>query len=165
MLLGQFLVLVATTGACILDLNANLQHVDKLVFQYRGQLLLDGLLEDEEPLRGIMLFIHLQELLALCHQTGHTHPQISETGDLARLVAGQSPDNPKQSWPGWHLSQEMAELRARHQEIGATVGVADCPATVLQLEERLLPWQPIQVPFPLQLFKAPLLADARIHSR
>ena len=59
----------------------------------------------------------------------------------------------------------MAELRARHQEIGATVGVADCPATVLQLEERLLPWQPIQVPFPLQLFEDPLRADARIHSR
>merc|ERR1712055_437013 len=144
---------------------ANLQHVDKLVFQYRGQLLLDGLLEDEEPLRGIMLFLQLQELLALCHQTGHTHPQISENGDLARLVVGQSPDNPKQSRSGRQLSQKMAELRARQQEIGAAVGVADCPATVLKLEEWLLQWQPIQVPFSLQLFEAPLLADARIHSR
>ena len=90
---------------------------------------------------------------------------ISETGDLARLVAGQSPDNPKNFWPGQHLSQEMAELRAQHQEICATFGVADFPAIVLQLEEWLLQWQPIQVPFPLQLFEALLLADTRIHSR
>ena len=65
----------------------NLQHVGKVVAQYRGQLLLDGLLEDEEPLGGILLCL-LQELIAHCHQPGHTLLQTSETGDLVGLVAG-----------------------------------------------------------------------------
>ena len=176
-LLGQILVLVATSGALVLDLNANLQHVGEVVAQFRGQLLLDGLLEDEEPLGGILL-CRLQELLALCHQPGHTLPQTSETGDLVGLVAGQSPDlvatsgalvldlnaNPQQSHSPavQQPSQESADSRAGQQEIGATVGVACGLATVLQLEKRLLRWQPDLLPCPLQL-----LADVEdpLHSR
>ena len=145
MLLGHFWVLVVTPGALIFGLNPNLQHVHELVPEYRGQLLLDGLLQCQDPFGGIVLS-WLQELLAHWHQAGHTLPQISETGHLVGLVAGQSPDNPQQSLAGRQCSQEVAESRARHQGIGATVGVANCAATVLQLEQRLLWWQPGLVP-------------------
>ena len=162
-LLGHILVLVATSGALVLDLNANLQHVGEVVAQFRGQLLLDGILEDDEPLGGILLH-QLQEFLALCHQPGHTHPQTSETGDLVGLVAGQSPDNPQQSHTPavQQPSHESADLRAGLQEIGATVGVACSLAIVLQLEKRLLWWQPDLLPCPLHL-----LADVEdpLHSR